>query len=328
MEIKKLGIQTGYRLPLKISDEQLGRISAAAPEAELFLGKRTEDILAQTSDLDALICMPDAVDGTCGEHLSKLPSLKWCQSWVSGVDTLMKSSLARKEGMRISAVRQIQAAPLSDHVVALIYYYMRNLEALIQSRPEKDWKRGVMAPRFEAEGSTVGLVGLGYIGTEIAKKLHALGFRVLATKRSPVESPYVEICYPLSKLDEMLPQCDYVVLILPLNAESEGLFGKHEFQLMKKSAYLINVARGAIVKDQDLFEALDSGEIAGAALDAFHHEPLPVDDPIWTHPKIFMSYHIAAVSASIIDRSVDRVAENIRHYIANEPLLFEDTIPL
>lgn len=326
MELKKIGIQSGVVRPIVVKPEYVQLFQAAAPNAQIYLGSSVQDIFKQTDDLDMLIAMPDAFNDASVDQLLDAPSLKWVQSWVSGTETVLMSRLTQKSGLRVSGARGIHGTSMSDHIISNIYYFMRQYPLIMKARAEKNWKLGQTAACDEALARTVGVIGLGNIGMVVAKKLHLLGFRVLAAKRRPVESEWVDRCYPISELDEMLPQCDYVVLVLPHTKESEKMFSTHQFEMMKKSAYFINVARGAIVDDDALLKALDDGEIAGAALDAFLPEPLPVEHPYWDHPKVFMSFHQAAISSQVMDRAAQVIAENIRHYQADEPLDHEDVI--
>ena len=328
MELKKIGIQTGVRHNMLRGSTKnaLEVFSAAVPGATLYVGPTMKEIAEQTDDLDMVIAGPEAFDEFGVDYILKAPSLKWIQGWISGVDFIFNSGVIKKEGLRVSACRGVHATSLSDHVIAFIYYYMRQFPAVMAARKAFDWDAGNNAPADEAMAKTVGLVGLGNIGLEIARKCHYLGFRVLAAKRNPIECQWVEHCYPITELNKFLGECDYVVLILPHTPESEGMMGKEQFEAMKQNAVLINVARGAVVDEQALLEALDSGEIAAAALDAFSAEPLPVDNPIWSHEKIFMTYHMAARSSLIRDKAIDVLAENLRRYDSGEPLLFEEVI--
>jgi phosphoglycerate dehydrogenase-like enzyme len=147
--------------------------------------------------------------------------------------------------------------------------------------------------------------------------------RVLGAKRQPIESEWLDACYPISELDELLKQSDFVVLCLPLTSESAKLIGRHEFSVMKKNACLINIARGGVVDQAALVEALSGGQIAGAGLDVFDPEPLPSDSPLWQLPNVIITPHTGAQSPQYMDRAIEVAAENIRRYLNDEPLQFE-----
>jgi len=326
MELRKIGVhQSSAPSAPKTGPGFLDAVKAIAPEASIYFGT-IEEIAAQTDDLDMIIAMTDAFKGSGLDFLMRCKSLKWIQGWLSGVDIIMSSDVVKIDGIRISAVRGPHAPAISDHVLGFIYYYMRCFPEIFAARKKKEWYTGRLAPADEALNKTVGVVGLGNIGMQIARKCHSLGFRVLATKRTPVASEYIDHCYPINQLDSFLAECDYVVIACPLTPESRGMFGEHQFRVMKKGAILINIARGAIVNENELIEALDSGEIAGAALDAFCDEPLPQDSPFWEHEKVIISFHQAASSPLTKGRVDAIVLDNISRYLEDRPLLFEETV--
>jgi len=325
MELKRIGIHQSKKHGFPVKQEFVDKVRAVAPGAAIYVGT-IEEIAAQTDDLDVIVAMPDAFEGASLDFLMRCPNLKWIQSWLSGVDAIMASDAIKIEGVRVSAVRGAHASAISHHVIGFIYYYLRCFPQLFEARNKRDWHLGKAAPLDEALSKTVGLVGLGNIGMEIARKCHILGFRVLAIKRSPVESEFVEHCYQIDQLDSFLAQCDYVVVICPLTPESRGMFGKHQFEVMKKDAVIINVARGAIIKEDELIDALDCGEIAGAALDAFCDEPLLPDSPFWEHEKVILSFHQAATSPLTKDRVNDVILDNLTRYQEGRPLLFEEVL--
>jgi len=326
MELKKIGIQHISKPGAPENDPNfVNRVKVAVPEATVYSGT-IEEIAAQTDDLDAIIAASEAFTGFGLEFLMSCRSLKWIQGWFSGVDMIMSSDVVKIKGIRISAVRGPHAPAISDHVIGFIYYYLRNFPALTNARMRKDWETGRAAPLDEALTKTVGLIGLGHIGMEIARKCHGLGFRVLAAKRTPIKCDYVEHCYPIGQLDVFLKECDYVVVACPLTPESSGMIGKNQFRVMKKEAILINIARGAVVDESELIHALDRGEIAGAALDAFCEEPLPPHSPFWEHDKVIISYHQSSSSPLTWGRVYEVILDNLARYQEDRPLLNEEVL--
>jgi phosphoglycerate dehydrogenase-like enzyme len=168
---------------------------------------------------------------------------------------------------------------------------------------------------------TLGIVGLGQIGAEIARRGLAFGMRVVAVDPVQTHAPEgVEAVWQLDRLPDLLAQSDFVVIAAPHTPETAGLFSRPKFQQMKRSAYLINIGRGAIVELVELVESLRAGEIAGAGLDVFQTEPLPAEHPLWKMDNVIITPHVAGVSPRIAERHLGVLLENIRRFTRSEPL--------
>ena len=166
----------------------------------------------------------------------------------------------------------------------------------------------------------VGVVGLGTIGREIARLANSIGMRVIGTRNNPEPVPHVEKVYGADELRSVLSEADFVVLIAALTPETRGMIGKAELAAMKQDAYLINVARGAIVVEADLIEALQNGTIAGAALDVFETEPLPPESPLWKMENVIITPHIAGARPDYLHAVSEIFSKNLTRYISGEPL--------
>jgi phosphoglycerate dehydrogenase-like enzyme len=168
---------------------------------------------------------------------------------------------------------------------------------------------------------TLGIVGLGAIGGEIARRAKAFGMRVLAVDPVRTDKPEgVESLWPLERLTDLLGHSDFVVIAAPHTPRTAGMFDRATIQRMKRSAYLINIGRGVIVKLDDLCEALAAGEIAGAALDVFEQEPLPAEHSLWSFENVLITPHVAACSVHIAERHLEVLLDNIRRFVAGQPL--------
>ena len=185
----------------------------------------------------------------------------------------------------------VHPTPISEHVIGLMLCLCRKLHLFIRNQVERKWERfesWASAEQVEElSGKTVGIVGLGRIGTEIAQKAKCLGMRVIATKRDPshmASTSVDELLHP-DDLNQLLAESDFVVLSLPLTKETEEMIGEARFKSMKRTGYLINVSRGRIVQEDKLIEALKQGWIAGAGLDTFDNEPLPEGSELWGFRK-------------------------------------------
>jgi len=286
-----------------------------------------DQITSVTDDVDILITWPfidERVERFCKNALS----LKWIQSFTAGVEGIVQSELGKLDVV-ITATKGIHGPPISDHVIAFIFAFLRSLPALGDFQHQKIWYRSHEHPEQpdlaseESFDKTVGIIGLGSIGLCIAQKCKALGMRVVSTKRTPVNSPRVDVCYPPDGLHNLLRESDFVVIATPLTRETDHLIGEQQLRMMKSTAYLINISRGAIINQAALINALQNKWIAGAALDTVENEPLTAESPLWTLPNVIITPHISANSHySRNVRSYEAILANIRRFANNEPLLY------
>ena len=167
---------------------------------------------------------------------------------------------------------------------------------------------------------TLGIVGLGQIGAEIARRGLAFGMRVLAVDPLQSSAPDGVALWRPERLPDLLGQSDFVVIAAPHTPATEKLFRRAQFQQMRRTAYLINIGRGAIFDLADLTAALQAGDIAGAGLDVFEQEPLPVEHPLWKMENVLITPHVAAASPRIAERHLAVVVENLRRFVRGEPL--------
>jgi phosphoglycerate dehydrogenase-like enzyme len=198
-------------------------------------------------------------------------------------------------------------------------YFAKQLPRLHRQQRDHRWER--FAGR-ELRGRTVAIVGLGKIGMEVARVSRALGLRVTGTRRGGgVDGAVVDVQRPPRELRELLADADYVVLAVPHTADTEGLIGVAELSAMRPGAVLVNVARGKVVDEQGLIDALRSGQLGGAALDVFAQEPLPPESPLWDMPNVLVSPHSASTADSENAKLADLFCENLRRYLTRRPLL-------
>jgi phosphoglycerate dehydrogenase-like enzyme len=208
--------------------------------------------------------------------------------------------------------------------MAMLFAFTRGLYRYIPEQLEGSWDRGAVSRdrMWEINGRTMLVVGLGGIGTEVARRAHALGMRVVATRRSSRSGPdFVDYVGLSDEVVDLVAAADVVVTALPLTPETTGMFDAEFFAAMKPTAYFINVGRGKSVVTDDLMAALESGELAGAGLDVTDPEPLPTDHPLWRLPNVIITPHVAASSVQAVERLQAVVRENLRRYVAGEPML-------
>ena len=238
----------------------------------------------------------------------------------AGVNRFLDTEMVESP-VTMTSVSGIHATPISEFVLSLMLMFVKQAPLCFQMKQAKQWGR---FPPAVLRSKTVGIVGLGSIGREVARLAKAFGMRVLATRRSAKQigrARYVDIMLPSNQLRQLLADSDFVVLALPLTPETSKLIGERELQTMKPTAYLINIARGDIVDEVALVRALDEHWIAGAGLDVFATEPLPTDSRLWELPNVILSSHIAGSMEDYTARATEVFLENLRRYLDGKRLL-------
>jgi len=255
------------------------------------------------------------------------PRLRWIQLYTAGIDKILNSPLLHA-GITVTTTSGIHGQPMTEFVFGLIFAITRKFPLMYRLQTEHSWPRDARRLTFgaEARGKTLGIVGYGRIGKEIAGAGRCFGMRVLGLKRhvGPGEEAgdgTAERIYGPAGLHAMLAECDFVVLTAPLTAETTHLIDEAALHAMKPSAWLINVARGAVVDEDILARALREKWIAGAALDAFVTEPLPPTHPFYDLDNVILTPHVAATTDRYDERALGVFTDNLRRYLAGEPLV-------
>lgn len=248
--------------------------------------------------------------------LGEMPKLKWVQAMTVGVDNW----LARKDltpAHSLTAARGTHRVQMPENILGAIFHVTKHFHRIALNQGKSEWVRSVSAP---IAGKTLGILGLGAIGQELAKKAAALEMSVIGTKRTPEPLPFVDRVFAPTEVDEVLAKSDFVVMLLPATAETDNLINAARLAKMKKSAFLINFARGAQIVDDDLIAAVKGGTIAGAVLDVFRTEPLPSSHPFWTTPGISVLPHIGGLHPQRNEMVAELFVENVCRYLDNKAL--------
>lgn len=254
--------------------------------------------------------------------------LKWIHSTAAAVRQLMYPEL-RASGIEVTNASGVHRVPMAEHIFGTLVALARRFPACVQYQQQsrwaqQEWWENVPAARRprELRGQTVLFIGFGAIGREVAKIASPLGIRIWAVTRSGTADPKLaERVFSASRLHEALPQADFVILAAPETPETRKMMGAREFALMKPSAYFINVARGALVDEAALIQALQAEQIAGAALDVASEEPLPPQSPLWKLPDVFITPHVSAVSEHLWERQTDLLLENLERWFSGRELI-------
>ena len=307
-----------------IGDECLQQITSVSPKikltdvSDLFRAEQRGDS-ASKEKLDALLAEAEVI---CGLRLpqnviTRAPKLKWVQVIGAGVDRFLDTDIMGSSVI-MTNVSGIHATSISEFILGRMLMFVKQAPLYFQL---KQWKR---FPPTVLRSKTVGIVGLGSIGREVARLSKAFGMKVVATRRSTErvgQARYVDIMLPRQQLQQLLSDSDFVVLTLPLTSETKGLIGEEELRTMKSTAYLINIARGGVVDEEALIRALDEHWIAGAGLDVFTTEPLPADSRLWELSNVILSPHISGGREDYTIRATAVFLKNLRRYLNGKKLL-------
>ncbi|MCI4237729.1 2-hydroxyacid dehydrogenase [Dickeya dianthicola] len=248
----------------------------------------------------------------------QLPKLRLVASVGAGADGILK---ARDLPQKVKVTRACDAElgfSMAQYVVMQILRNFRDLRTLEQQHATARWSR---LPIASANQSTVGIMGLGQTGMMVAKAVAALGFRVTGWTRTALRDVSIERFVGMENLNLFLEKSDFLICLLPLTDETRHLLNRNTLSRLRKGCYVINVARGGIIVEQDLLELVENGYISGAALDVFTTEPLNQDSPFWGHDKILVTPHIAAQPST--ETVVDQFIENLNRIKNGFPLLNE-----
>ena len=269
--------------------------------------------------------------------LSQAPNLQWVQAHYAGVDSLEGSELWQSDTL-ITTASGVHATNMAQYAMTQILAWAQRVPNWFDYKQTKSWGESrwdTFVPQ-ELRGKTLGILGYGSIGRELARLAKPFGFEILVTKRDAkqmVDSGYnatglgdpegllPDRIYPAEATRSMVAECDFVVITLPLTSRTRSLIDAEMLKTMKPTAFLINVGRGAIINEPDLVRGLRKGWLAGAGLDVYETEPLPDDSPLWEMDNVIMTPHISGFTPHYDDRATDIFAENLRRYLAGEPLL-------
>jgi phosphoglycerate dehydrogenase-like enzyme len=261
------------------------------------------------------------------EQFSFTQKLRWIHAPTAAVHQLLFPQLVGSDVILTNA-REVHGPVVAEHVIALIFALAKKIPQALRLQQRRTWGQDAIwneGPRpREVAGATLGLIGLGSIGRTVARMASALGMRVLAVREHPEkERPEgVAAVYAPAQLNDLLAQSNYVVMAAPLTDATRGLINAERLAAMRQDACLINVGRGPQVDEAALADALRSRRIAGAALDVFEQEPLPPQSPLWELESLLITPHTAGLTEKLWQRHYALFSENLRRYLAREPLLF------
>jgi D-3-phosphoglycerate dehydrogenase len=244
--------------------------------------------------------------------------LRWIQSSAAGMDHCLVPSVIESD-IVVTSASGVLADQVAEHTIALMTSWCRSLPVFFRAQQEREFTR---RPTRDLTRSTVGIVGLGGVGRRLAELLRPFKTRIIATDMFPADKPDgVDVLWPADRLDDLLAESDFVVLALPLNETTRSMIDAETLARMKPGAVLVNVARGPLVVEEDLVEALLAGRLAGAVMDVTDPEPLPPESKLWEMPGVIITPHVAGQSARRIDNMTRLFCENLRRRQSGQPLI-------
>jgi phosphoglycerate dehydrogenase-like enzyme len=247
--------------------------------------------------------------------LAAAPNLRWQQTPSAGVNHILTPVFLQRDIILTNGAGTF-AVPIAEFVLTYILYHAKCLDKIQALQAQHAWQRSIDLPLREVQGATLLIIGAGSIGQAIAQRANAFGMRVWGSRRTPKPLPGFEKVVGADEWRSLLPEADYVVLATPLTPETKGIINADTLRLMRPNAYLINIARGAVVDEPALITALREGWIAGAGLDTFCTEPLPSDSPFWSLPNVFVTPHCSGMTPRITERTIALFLDNLSRYRA------------
>ncbi len=248
--------------------------------------------------------------------LKRMPRLRWVQAVTAGVDAWLASPDLRNE-VTLCCARGTHRVSMPENILGAIFHLTKPYMQIALDQRDSRWTKRQSVP---LAGKTLGILGLGAIGQELARKAEALEMRVIGTKRRPQPLAHIEKVYPQEATDEVLGASDFVLLLLPSTRDTENFIDARRLRAMKPTAWLLNFARGALIVDADLIAAVRAKTIAGAVLDVFREEPLPVTHPFWKSEGILVLPHLGGGHPERSLAVSEIFVDNARRFLAGQPL--------
>jgi phosphoglycerate dehydrogenase-like enzyme len=306
--------------------EILRRIRAVSPginvkDASTLVFAEFQGGESEKEKLDALLADTEVIFGFVPPKniIARAPKLKWMQAVSAGVDRHQGTEIW-KSHVIMTGVSGIHATPIGEYVLEFMLMLAKNAPLSFKMMQTRNWQRYMVRT---LRGKTVGIIGLGHIGREVARLAKAFGMRVIATRRSikrAGKARNVDLLLPRDRLKELLKASDYVALTLPLTPETRHIIGEAELKAMKSTSYIINIGRGGLIDQEALIKALDARQIAGAGLDVVTPEPLPKESRLWDFDNVILSPHVSGGMEDYMLHATELFCDNLKRYLEGRKL--------
>lgn len=300
-----------------LEQEDRERIREVSPEVHLLVAREPQERLRLAGQAEVWFGW-----GLSREMLAGARRLRWIQTTSAGVDRLLFDEL-RRSPILVTNASGVYSVPIAEQVLGMMLALARGLHVCVREQSQDRWPGPALRGKMDVlEGGTCVILGLGDIGTEVARRAKAFDMKVLGIRRRPTEKPpFVDELLGPDRMAEALARADYLVVALPLTPVTRHIIDAQALSVMKPSAYVFNVGRGALIDEGALIEALREGRLAGAGLDVFETEPLPEDSPLYRLDNVIITPHSAGGGPRNREKLLDLFCRNLRRYLAGEPLL-------
>ena len=285
------------------------------PQVEFVLADTTEEITAQAADAEA------AFGPINSSQLQAAPNIRWIQASSAGVEWMPNVPELAERGITVCNTRGAHATTIAEHTMGMLVFLTRGFGPLHKAQQRHEWGVPEGTRLVGLVGLKMGIVGLGNIGRQIARRAAAFDMDVSAVDVNPMEKPdYVTDLQLMDGMPALLRDSDVVVVTVPITAQTRGMIGPDELALLKQDAFFIVISRGGIIDEPTLIRMLEEGKLAGAALDVAATEPLPADDPLWDAPNLFITPHSSPSSVQTTSNVRHIMRENLKRFLNGEPL--------
>ena len=298
-------------LPEAIRNRYRDRIAAVSPKLRVNAVDHHSKVDAFIGDAEVLVTFGPMMHNRV---FTKASHLKWVQALGSGVDGIVDQP-ALPKGTLITNIKGIHGAPVAEAALASMLALSRDIPRSLRAQRDHRWERW---PSRTLDGKTCVIVGVGLIAEALAPRCKALGMKVIGVSTTPREAPGFDRIEPRTRLQESIAEADHLVLLLPHTPETNEIIDTRMIAAMKPTAYLINIARGGVVDERALIEALENQRIAGAALDVFATEPLPPNHPFWDMENVIATPHLGGFFEEYPDYALPVIEENLRRWLAGD----------
>lgn len=291
--------------------EAIERVDLAGRVAVESLARKDLPSAAQLAETEAMLAW-----GAPPGLLPRMPKLRWVQALTAGVEGWLALP-GLPEGLTLTCARGTHRESMPENILGALFHLTKPYASIVEDQKQRRWTRRISEP---LNGKTLGVLGLGAIGQEVARLAAALGMLVVGTRRSGAPVPGLAEALPPERTDEVLARSDFVLLLLPATPETENFMDARRLGRMKPGAWLLNFGRGRLIADEDLVSAVRDRVIAGAVLDVFRQEPLPSDHPFWTTEGITVLPHIGGLHPRRDEIVARLFAENLARFLDGKPL--------
>ncbi|MEM7032306.1 MAG: D-2-hydroxyacid dehydrogenase [Chloroflexota bacterium] len=310
MSIILLAFQEG-----ELSSDHLTQIQTLAPDKQLIITQDREHIESILDDIEIAVCsFPQ-------DLVEKASNLRWFQNWHAGADWVLRYPDLNEKDIVITNTSGVHAIPISEHIMAFLLALGRNFPSQMRNQVQHTWAWPGKDTIFELSGKTMLLIGVGAIGSYTARLASSFGMKVIGVRRNPEQAvDGISQMLGQDNFQGALPEANFVVLTLPLTAETKGIIGADELAQMNSSAFIINTGRGPTIDQAALVQALQTGQIAGAGLDVADPEPLPENSPLWDMENVIITAHYSGVTPHYTERALAIFLDNLARYVDGRPL--------